>query len=56
MTFHAERGVDLSTRPFWTLDWCVSDARTTVLSEEPVEVRVDIPCDGDVLSGSLDGR
>ncbi|MFC4357255.1 winged helix-turn-helix domain-containing protein [Halobium salinum] len=54
MTFHAERGVDLSTQPFWTFDWCVSDERTTVLEANPMEVRLDIPCDGDTLSVRLD--
>ncbi|XVH32322.1 ArsR/SmtB family transcription factor [Haloferacaceae archaeon DSL9] len=44
LTFHAARGVDLSTRPFWTLPWCVSDVTTTVRSTEPLEVRLDIPC------------
>lgn len=55
LTFHAERGVDLSTAPFWTFDWCVSDRRTTVVSEDPIQVRVDIPCDGDSMCIVLDG-
>jgi len=54
LSFHANRGVDLSTRPFWTFDWCVSDERTTVLSTDPVRVRVDVPCDGDVLRLTVD--
>ena len=54
LTFHANRGVDLSTRPFWTFDWCVSDEQTTVLSEDPIRVRLDIPCAGDTLSVTLD--
>ncbi|WP_435128070.1 winged helix-turn-helix domain-containing protein [Halobaculum sp. D14] len=54
LTFHADRGVDLTTQPFWTHDWCVSDERTTVESADPVTVRLDIPCDGDVLSVTLD--
>lgn len=54
LTFHAERGVDLSTEPFWHFDWCVSDKRTTILSDDPLEVRVDIPCDGDELRVTLD--
>lgn len=54
LTFHAERGVDLSTEPFWHFEWCVSDRRTTVLSNDPLEVRVDMPCDGDELRVTLD--
>jgi hypothetical protein len=54
LTFHAERGVDLTTEPFWTFDWCVSDEHTTVVSEEPLELRLDIPCDGDTLSVVVD--
>ncbi|WP_129112971.1 winged helix-turn-helix domain-containing protein [Halegenticoccus tardaugens] len=54
LTFHAERGVDLSTRPFWTFDWCVSDERTTILSEEPMRVRLDIPCGDDAMCIVLD--
>ncbi|WP_101294417.1 winged helix-turn-helix domain-containing protein [Halegenticoccus soli] len=56
LTFHAERGVDLSTRPFWTFDWCVSDASTTIVSEDPIEVRLDIPCGDDSMCIVLDGR
>ncbi len=77
LTFHANRGVDLSTKPFWTFDWCVSDVRTTILSDAtdggtagastasansdaadsdtPLRIRLDIPCEGDVLSITLDG-
>ena len=54
LVFHSERGVDLTTEPFWHFDWCVSDARTTVLSEEPLRVRVDIPCQGDEFQVVLD--
>jgi hypothetical protein len=54
LTFHAERGVDLTTEPFWTSDWCVSDEHTTVVSEDPLELRLDIPCDGDTLSVVVD--
>jgi hypothetical protein len=54
LTFHAERGVDLTTEPFWTFDWCVSDERTTVVSEDPLELRLDIPCDGDELQVVVD--
>jgi len=55
LTFHAERGVDLSTEPFWQFDWCVSDEHTAVRSTDPLEVRIDVPCDGDVLCVVVDG-
>ncbi len=54
LTFFSDRGVDLTTRPFWTNDWCVSDQHTTLLSAAPVRVRLDLPCDGDVLSVTVD--
>ena len=54
LTFHSERGVDLTTEPFWTHDWCVSDVRTTVLQTDPATVRLDVPCDGDTLSVTVD--
>lgn len=54
LTFHASRGIDLSTRPFWTFEWCVSDERTAVLSTDPIRVRIDIPCDDATLSVTLD--
>ncbi|AUV82152.1 transcriptional regulator [Salinigranum rubrum] len=54
LTFHAEHGVDLGTERFWTFDWCVSDERTTVLSADPLRVRVDIPCGDDELRVVVD--
>lgn len=54
LVFHSERGVDLTTEPFWQFDWCVSDERTTVLSEDPLCVQVDIPCQGDEFQVVLD--
>ena len=54
LLFHSKRGVDLSTEPFWHFDWCVSDRRTTVLSEDPLRVRIDIPCAGDEFQIVLD--
>jgi len=54
LTFFSERGVDLTTEPFWTHPWAVSDVHTTVVSEEPVRVRLELPCAGDVLSVTVD--
>ncbi|WP_435176559.1 ArsR/SmtB family transcription factor [Halorussus sp. AFM4] len=55
VTFHREHGVDLCTTPYWKLDWCVSDEHTTVLSDDPWKIRVEIPLDDEVLSVTLDG-
>jgi len=49
LTFHAERGVDVSSQPFWRFPWCVEDDYTDIVSEDPLRVRVTIPCDGDEL-------
>lgn len=54
LMFHSERGIDLSTEPFWHFEWCVSDTRTTILSEDPLRVRITIPCAGDELHVVLD--
>jgi len=56
LVFHANRGVDLNTEPFWAFDWCVSDARTTVVSadDEPLRVRLALPCGGDELRVVVD--
>ena len=54
LAFYAERGVDLGTERFWTFDWCVSDERTTVLSTDPLRVRVDLPCGDDELGVVVD--
>jgi DNA-binding transcriptional ArsR family regulator/Zn ribbon nucleic-acid-binding protein len=55
VTFHRDHAVDLCMTPYWDLDWCVSDQHTTVLSEDPWRVRVDIPLDDEELRVTLDG-
>ena len=54
LTFFADRGVDLTTEPFWTHPWTVSDVHTTVVGEEPLRVRLTLPCDGDVIRVTVD--
>jgi len=54
LTFCSERGVDLTTEPFWTRAWTVSDEHTTVASTDPLRIRLDVPCDGDVLRVTVD--
>ena len=55
LNFFSERGHDLTTEPFWTFDWCVSDERTTVLNDDPLRIRLDLPAGDDVISVTLDG-
>ncbi len=54
VTFHGDRGVALSTTPYWQLRWCVDDAPVSVVSTDPWEVTVEISCQGDVLAVTLD--
>lgn len=53
VAFFHERGVDVRERPFWTLPFCRPGAET-VVSEDPLRVRVDVDRDGDSLSLTLD--
>ena len=55
VTFYRDHGVDLCTRPYWDLAWCVSDEQTTVLSEDPWRILIEIPLDDEVLRVTLDG-
>ncbi len=54
LMFHSERGIDLSTEPFWHFEWCVSDKHTTVVSEDQLRLRINIQCEGDELQVVLD--
>ncbi|EMA28031.1 winged helix-turn-helix domain-containing protein [Haloarcula japonica] len=54
LVFHSERGIDLSTEPFWHFEWCVSDEHTEIVSEDPLRLRVTIQCEGDELHVVLD--
>jgi len=40
---------DPNTEPFWQFDWCVSDTCLTIVSEDPLRVRLSLPCGGDEL-------
>jgi DNA-binding transcriptional ArsR family regulator len=55
VTFYSDHGIDLCTKPFWALPWCVDDGNTTVRSEEPWRIHVSISLDDDVLDVTLDG-
>ncbi|WP_458208321.1 ArsR/SmtB family transcription factor [Haladaptatus sp. NG-SE-30] len=54
VTFHSDHGIDLCTKPYWALSWCVSDEYTTVLSDDPWRVRITIPLDDEKLCVTLD--
>ncbi|MFC7045369.1 winged helix-turn-helix domain-containing protein [Halobacteriaceae archaeon GCM10025711] len=55
VSFYDDHGVELSTEPYWTLDWCVDDDHTTVLSRDPWRLQVDIRAGDELLSVTLDG-
>lgn len=54
LVFHSERDIDLNTEPFWYFDWCVSDKRATVVSEDPLRIELTLPCEGDAIQVLLD--
>jgi len=53
--FYDDHGIDLSSRPYWTLPWCVDDEYTTVERADPWRVTVEIPLADDRLTVTLDG-
>jgi DNA-binding transcriptional ArsR family regulator len=55
VAFHSDHGIDLGSTPYWRFEWCVSDDHTTVLSEDPWQLRVEIGIDDETLSVVLDG-
>jgi ribosomal protein S27E len=55
VSFYRDHGIDLNQVPFWTLPWCTDDEHTTVLSEEPWRIRLDVPVNGDE-QGPASGR
>jgi len=54
LVFHSKRGVDLNTEPFWHFDWCVSDTRTTIVSDDPLRVQLALPCENDEIQVLVD--
>jgi hypothetical protein len=51
--FYYDRGVDVRSRPFWTLEFCRRGAET-VVSTEPLRLRVDVEHEGETLSLVVD--
>ncbi|WP_227374861.1 DUF7351 domain-containing protein [Haladaptatus halobius] len=52
ISFFAERGTDVRSVPFWTLDFCTPRCETE-LSTNPLRLRVDVKRDGETLSLTL---
>ncbi|WP_137283376.1 winged helix-turn-helix domain-containing protein [Halorussus salinisoli] len=55
VSFFYERGVDVTSRPLWELEFVVSDDAVEVRSEDPWELVVTITCEGDEMRVVLDG-
>jgi DNA-binding transcriptional ArsR family regulator len=55
VSFYRDHGVDLNEVPYWTLEWCVTDRHTTVESEDPWRLRVEVDLDSETLVARLDG-
>lgn len=54
VSFYRDHGIDLNTVRFWTLEWCVSDHYTEVLSRDPWRLRVTIPLGDEELRVTVD--
>jgi len=54
VAFYDDHGIDLGTRPYWTLEWCVRDQHTAVRSEDPLRVEVETREGGEALRVTLD--
>ncbi|MFC3476973.1 winged helix-turn-helix domain-containing protein [Halobacterium litoreum] len=53
LAFHFDHGVDVRTVPFWTLDFC-EPGTETVVSTDPLRVRVDVEAGDETLSLTVD--
>jgi len=54
VSFYAEHGVNVCRKPYWTLDWCVTDEYTTV-TDDPRRVEITIPVGDEELHVTVDG-
>ncbi len=54
VAFYHDRGVDIRTRPPWTLSFCDATEPVTLVSDDPLRVRVDVQHNGDELRLTLD--
>jgi hypothetical protein len=54
VAFYRDHGIDLNQVPFWTLEWCVTDRHTTVVSDEPWQVEITVPVEDEELVVTMD--
>ncbi|MFB6139637.1 MAG: winged helix-turn-helix domain-containing protein [Halosimplex sp.] len=54
VSFFRDRGVDLSDRRHWELEWAMTDRHLTVRSTDPWEVALSIPCEDETLELVVD--
>jgi hypothetical protein len=55
VSFHRDHDIDIARRPYWRLDWCVTDERLHTDSTDPWRLTVAISVDKETLSLTLDG-
>ncbi len=55
VSFFHERGVDVTERPLWELDFVSDPERTTVHEEDPWRIGVTVRCEGDEMEVVVDG-
>jgi hypothetical protein len=54
VSFCFERGLDVTEKPLWELEFAMTDRSVTVRSQDPWEVAVDVTLDGDTLELVVD--
>jgi hypothetical protein len=54
VSFFHERGVDVTERPLWELDFVSDPDRTAVHEEDPWRIGVTLRCEGDEMAATLD--
>ena len=54
VAFYDDHGIDLATRPYWTLPWCVGDEHTTVTSRDPWRIEVAVTVGADTGDSGTD--
>lgn len=54
VAFYRTHGLDIRSKSYWQLEWCVSDAYTTVHTTNPWQLTVTIPLDDERLAVDID--
>ncbi|MFB6205705.1 MAG: ArsR family transcriptional regulator [Haloglomus sp.] len=55
VSFYRDHGIDLNAVRFWTLEWCITDRYTEILSRDPWRLRVTVPLGDEELRVTVDG-